>query len=281
MRRRWSLIVTLVIGYAAYVGGRWIFAPDLATAHEHARGIIDLQDRMGLAVEPSAVGALDFVPKVILDALYLAVQLVVVPVGLWWVYRRSPRVFGPLRDTMLVTWFLAVAVYAAYPVAPPRMVPESGLAVDGGVPGGLMTSMYNELAAVPSMHVAYATALGIGVACAIGRRPLALLPLLWGPAVTLLVMGTANHYFMDAVLGLAAIAIGAVIAALLRAGVRVVQRRAAAAVLRPEGEPPPGGRTASWRSRLARETFIFTSIVVGPVRRPREARTAGARGLRA
>ncbi|MGE4425319.1 MAG: phosphatase PAP2 family protein [Solirubrobacteraceae bacterium] len=280
-RRRWSLAIVLLLGYAAYVGGRWLFEPDVATATAHAGAILDLQDRIGLDVEATVVDAIDIVPTAILDAMYLAVQLLIVPSGLWWIHRRSPRVFGPLRDTMVVTWFLAVVVYAAYPVAPPRMVAESGLAVDGGVPGGFLTWIYNEMAAVPSMHVAYATALGIGVACVLGRRPLALVALLWGPAVTVLVLGTANHYLMDALLGLVAIAIGAVLAAVLRAGIRVVQRRAAAAVLRPQQDTPAGNPARAWRFRVAHETLLLTSVVVGPLRRPRARRAASARGARA
>ena len=65
----------------------------------------------------------------------------------------------------------------------------------------LTTSFYNELAAVPSLHVGFAVAVGIAVAAAV-RNPVAQGPrLLWGPAIALAVVATGNHFVFDIVAG--------------------------------------------------------------------------------
>jgi hypothetical protein len=53
--------------------------------------------------------------------VYLAAQLVVVPGTLIWIYRRSPRIYRRLRNTIVATWLVAVPIFAAYPVAPARL----------------------------------------------------------------------------------------------------------------------------------------------------------------
>ena len=42
---------------------------------------------------------------------YLCAQFVVVPCALLCLYRRAPSVYRRLRDTVLVTWMLAVPIY--------------------------------------------------------------------------------------------------------------------------------------------------------------------------
>ena len=80
-----------------------------------------------------------------------------------------------LRNTILATWVLSIPIYAAFPVAPPRLADsglvdtitaQTGLALDSS----LTTSFYNELAAVPSLHVGFAVAIGMAVAAAV-RNP--------------------------------------------------------------------------------------------------------------
>ena len=72
----------------------------------------------------------------------------------------------------------------------------------------LTTSFYNELAAVPSLHVGFAVAVGIAIA-AVVRSPVArTAALLWGPAIALAVVATGNHYVFDIVAGVVASALG-------------------------------------------------------------------------
>jgi hypothetical protein len=68
-------------------------------------------------------------------------------------------------------------MYAMFPVAPPRLAgvglvdhdhAGTGFAIDSK----LTTSFYNQLAAVPSLHVGFAVAVGIAVAASL-RNPVA------------------------------------------------------------------------------------------------------------
>ena len=149
----------------------------------------------------------------ILNHLYLAAQLVVLHGSLIWLYHRSRPTYEKLRNTVLATWLISLPVYAAFPVAPPRMADiglvdtitsQSGFSMDSS----LTTSFYNELAAVPSLHVGFAFAIGIVVASATSNRWLKVAGLLWGPTIGLAVVATGNHFVFDIAAGVAASALG-------------------------------------------------------------------------
>jgi membrane-associated phospholipid phosphatase len=70
------------------------------------------------------------------------------------------------------------------------------------------TSFFNELAAVPSLHVGFAVAVGFALFAVLKNPVLKWVALLWGPIVGLAVVATGNHFFFDAVAGLAAAALG-------------------------------------------------------------------------
>jgi PAP2 superfamily len=199
--------------YWVYNLARWIFVGDLDQAREHAHWIFDLEQSAGVAVESSVQRAFHFEAATwVLSNLYLLAQLVVVPAVLIWLYRRSPQVYRQLRNTIVATWLIAVPVFALFPVAPPRLA-DIGIAdtvsQQAGVElTGRSTIFYNQLAAVPSLHVGFAVAVGVAAAVAL-RRPWAkALALLWGPIVSLSVVATGNHYVFDIAAGLAVTGLG-------------------------------------------------------------------------
>ena len=131
---------------------------DLSTATRHAHWIIHMEQAMGVAVEASVQRTFDHdVPMWLLSNVYLAAQLVVPPAAFIWLYRRSPRVYRALRDTVLAAWLIAIPIYALFPVAPPRLA-EPGI-IDtvsrqaAEALTGRSTIFYDPLAAVPSLHV--------------------------------------------------------------------------------------------------------------------------------
>jgi membrane-associated phospholipid phosphatase len=206
----------LLLFFAAYVVynvARWVFVGDLGEAKEHARWIFDLEQDAGVAIEGSVQRALDSgAVSFLLSNLYLAAQLVIVPGTLICLYRRSPHVYRQLRNTVVATWLIAVPVFALFPVAPPRLA-DLGIADTVSQQAsvnltGRSTIFYNELAAVPSLHVGFAVAVGVAAAFAL-RRPWAkTLALLWGPIVSLSVVATGNHYLFDIAAGLAVTGLG-------------------------------------------------------------------------
>ena len=74
--------------------------------------------------------------------------------------------------------------------------------------GGFGTSFYNELAAVPSLHVGFAVAVGIALAAAVRNPAIKAAALMWGPVIGLAVVATGNHFVFDIAAGIVAIVLG-------------------------------------------------------------------------
>ena len=72
----------------------------------------------------------------------------------------------------------------------------------------MTTMFYNELAAVPSLHVGFAFAVGIAIAASSSNRLVKVLAHLWGPTVALAVVATGNHFVFDIAAGMVAAAPG-------------------------------------------------------------------------
>jgi hypothetical protein len=203
-----------LLAYLVYSAARWVAVGDLATAQDHANWIMDLERNLGVDSESSVQDALSGTWVIwLLNHAYIAAQLLVVPGALIFLYRRSRPIYERLRNTILATWLISIPIYAAFPVAPPRLADvglvdtiteQTGFAMDSAV----TTKFYNELAAVPSLHVGFAVVVGIALAAAF-RNPIArTAALLWGPLIALAVVATGNHYVFDIAAGVVVSAAG-------------------------------------------------------------------------
>jgi len=149
----------------------------------------------------------------VLNHLYLIAQLGVIPAVLIFLYKRNVAIYTTLRNTILATWLISVPVYGLFPVAPPRLA-DIGITdtitqgTNFAMNSSLTTSFYNELAAVPSLHVGFAVAVGFALFAALQNPALKVLALLWGPVIGLAVVATGNHFVFDMVAGVAASAAG-------------------------------------------------------------------------
>jgi PAP2 superfamily len=203
-----------LFAYLLYSAARFVTIGDLSVAQANAGWIMDLQHDVGVGIEASVQQALTGTWVLwLLNHLYLAAQLVILPGSLIFLYRRRHPMYERLRNTILATWVLSIPIYAAFPVAPPRLADsglvdtitaQTGLALDSS----LTTSFYNELAAVPSLHVGFAVAIGIAVAAAVRHPVLKVAAWLWGPVIGLAVVATGNHYVFDIAAGVVAAGLG-------------------------------------------------------------------------
>lgn len=201
-------IALAVVAYLIYEGARLLTAGSYPSAFAHAQQVIGLERDLGVDVEGSVQRAFLSSPLLtVLNYVYLVAQNLILPASLVFLYRVNRATYRTLRNTLLATWLLALPVYAAFPAAPPRL---SGLGiadtVSSGSPlkmeSGTTTSLVNQFAAVPSLHVGFAFAIGIAVAAALRAPLLRVAALLWGPLVLLSVVATGNHFVFDAVAGL-------------------------------------------------------------------------------
>ena len=227
LSRGGAQVGVFVLAYLVYSIARWLTVGELPDATANAHWIVDLERNLAVDVESPVQQALTgSVALWILNHLYLAAQLVVLPGALYLLYRKSGQAYERLRNTILATWLLSIPVYALFPVAPPRLADigmvdtitqQTGFAMDSK----LTTSFYNELAAVPSLHVGFAFAIGIAIAAASSNRLVKVLAHLWGPAIAVAVVATGNHYVFDIAAGMAAAAIGYGLGRLPGSGARV------------------------------------------------------------
>jgi hypothetical protein len=235
--------------YLIYSAARYIFVGDLSSAQAHAEWIVNLERSLGVYTEAGVQRGLTGTPAIwILNHLYLAAQLIVLPGSLIWLYHRSRPTYERLRNTVLATWLISIPVYAAFPVAPPRLAhlglvdtitAQSGFSMDSS----LTTSFYNQLAAVPSLHVGFAVAIGIAVASVL-RNPVAKgVALLWGPTIGLAVVATGNHFVFDIAAGVVASGAGYLLGTL---AARPRRRWALAPALAAAANSAPTARAAGF-----------------------------------
>src|ERR1700750_2178908 len=111
-----------LLAYLVYSAARYVTVGDLPSAKAHAAAIVSLEQHLALGAEATVQGpfAGSWVMWV-LNHVYLAAQLIVLPGSLVFLYHRSPALYERLRNTILATWLLAVPIYALFPVAPPRL----------------------------------------------------------------------------------------------------------------------------------------------------------------
>jgi PAP2 superfamily len=194
----------------------------VAEAFQHARDLIGLERAMGLFFEP-AVHAWAEGTDWLIDGtswLYVNLHFTVTTLTLGFIYLRRNSSFYFVRNMFMVAMGVALVLYAAYPTAPPRFLPEWGFSDSVAKFTGLTAegssadSLYNPFAAVPSMHVAFALMLGLPMASMTRRRWIKALWLSYPLLVSFVVVATANHWWFDAFAG-AVTAAFAALAALL------------------------------------------------------------------
>ena len=119
----WSLrpgrreLLLFAAAYLLYSLARWACVGDTDVATQHAHWIVDLERSFSIDVEGSVQRALEGTVVIwLLNHLYIAAQLVVVPGALVFLYRRDRLRYEQLRNTVLLTWLVALPIYALYPV---------------------------------------------------------------------------------------------------------------------------------------------------------------------
>jgi len=123
---------------------------------------------------------------------------------LWWRDRDSYRWY---RTVLAVMTAIALAIHIAYPLAPPRMMPSLGFVDTGRLFGPSVYSnadtdaVTNQFAAMPSLHVGWAVVVAIGVVTVL-KSPWRWLAFLHPAATLAVVVATANHYWIDGIVGI-------------------------------------------------------------------------------
>lgn len=202
-------IAVVVVAFLVYFLIRGAVVDREADAFAHARDLMSLQRDLHVDWEVEmqswilghywAIKIMNWVyfwghmPLVILFAVYL--------------YVRHRHEYYLTRNAFLASGTIAVIIYWLYPVAPPRLIAESGLldtmAIYDRVSYNAQeaSAFVNPYAAVPSLHFGWSLLLAVVVA-RVGRHPIAwAIGIAWPVAMFFAVVMTGNHFVLDAVAG--------------------------------------------------------------------------------
>src|SRR5215218_9158806 len=208
----WRDLLTQIL---LFCGAYWLYRlrgftdGQVSVAFHHARDLIGLERGLGLFVEPAVQAWAEGTGWIIDGAswMYMNSHFTVTTLTLAFIYLRRNPSFYFVRNMFMVAMGIALVLYAAYPTAPPRFMPEYGFSDSVAQFTGLTAegssadALYNPFAAVPSMHVAFALMLGVPMASMARHAWAKALWLLYPAMVTFVVVATANHWWFDAFCG--------------------------------------------------------------------------------
>ncbi len=241
--RELALVLAL---YAVWQRAHELAVTKVAGATDHALWLIDVEKHLHLPSELSLQKAvLPYSLLVqLLNGYYAVVHVPALIATLIWLFFWHRDSYPWVRNTLALAT-AACLLIQSIPMAPPRMFPQlgyvdTGLLYNQSVYGRGGSGISNQLAAMPSVHVAWAVVVTLAVlAVSTSRwRWLILLhPFLTVVAVT----ATANHWYLDGVVAAGLVGLGL---ALQWAATRALgwARRPAVATGRAvdDDEPRPG-----------------------------------------
>jgi hypothetical protein len=209
-------LVLFASAYYAYRLVRGFVDGQANVAFENARQLVDIERATGLFFEPG-LQAWALGESWLIDAanwMYVNSHFTVTTTFLIWLYLARNHAFYYVRNMFMVAMGLALAGYVLYPTAPPRFMPEWGFSDTvadfvGQTAANSAHVLYNPFAAVPSMHVAFALMIAVPAIKLIKTPALRAVWAVYPAVVTFVVIVTANHWWLDAALGVAVAAISA------------------------------------------------------------------------
>jgi PAP2 superfamily len=207
------------LAYLAYRVVRGMVEGRATAAFQHARDLIQLERTLHFFVEPS-IQAWASGSHLLMDAsswLYVNAQTSVTVCALIYLYLRHNRSFYFVRNMFMIAMVIALVGYTVFPTAPPRFMPEWGFidsvsdftGVHVSHASASMSALLNPYAAVPSMHVAFALMIGWPLARLSRRRVVKVVWFLYPFLMAFVIVATANHFIVDAMLGALTAAVSA------------------------------------------------------------------------
>jgi hypothetical protein len=224
---RWQLeLLLLAFLYLAYDGSRLLVGSGTDEAVKDARSLFHLEQWLHLDPEhwlntTFSSHAWLGVPA---DFSYATLHYLVTPAVLIWLWQRHREAYRRARTWLGITTVMALAGFVLFPAAPPRLLPSSYGFTDvmaqhasigwwsgaASAPKGL-GSVTNEFAAMPSLHVGWALWCGLILFRYSRDRTVRTLGVLYPVMITLVVLGTGNHYLFDCLAGAALLGVGALL----------------------------------------------------------------------
>ena len=221
--RQLSLFVVAELCYEAVRG---IADGARMTAMANGQHVIDFERSIHTFFEPN-LQAVFLSHRWIIDFanfMYMNSHFVVTTAFLVWLYLFRNSSFYFVRNMFMVAMGLAVVGYALLPTAPPRMFDEFTDTITQYAQvnhdSGLVRLFINPYAAIPSMHVAFSSMIGVTGALIARHKITKALWCIYPVLVFWVVVVTGNHFWVDGAIGLLVAALSAVTAKQILARVR-------------------------------------------------------------
>jgi hypothetical protein len=221
-RKTWLAIrglreTILIAGtYTLYDLTRYLVSGDQDGAISHGDSLLRAEKDVALAPEHALnhLFSAHLALGLPADYIYATLHYLVTPAVLIWMWRRNGPAYSWARSMIIIATVLGLVGFSTYPVAPPRLLSAHFGYIDtmakfshygwwsnaASAPRGLGADT-NQYAALPSLHVGWALWSGWMMVKYGKRRITKVLGVVYPVVLSVVVMATANHYFLDVVAG--------------------------------------------------------------------------------
>ena len=200
----------LVLGYIVYMSLRHVFLEEVeAVGRTNALKVIDIEKFLGIYWEPALQSRLLSEASWIVTFFNWAYSLgflpIIVPGALALLCLRYDS-FVYFRRVFLISYVITWVLWLTLPVTPPRLIFEEGFMDSIEVMGPAFynskqsIAYYNQHSAMPSMHFGWTLLFSI-MLLKTGSRVLRLFGVVFPIVAFAAIVITANHFFLDAVVG--------------------------------------------------------------------------------
>jgi hypothetical protein len=217
-----------VVAELCYETVRGIADGERAQAFVNGANVIDFEKSTHTLFEPN-LQAVFIDHRWVIDFanfMYMNSHFVITTTFLVWLYLFRNSSFYFVRNMFMVAMALAIVGYALLPTAPPRLYPQEGFVdtitdfAQVNHDSGLVKLFVNPYAAIPSMHIAFSTMIGVSGALIARHAVVRALWCAYPLVVFWVVVVTANHTWVDAAFGLLVAVLAGVAAREILARVR-------------------------------------------------------------
>ena len=229
--RWWQEIGAIAIVYYLYSLVRNAVPSHETGAYNRARTVLSIERTLHIDVEHTLnhfVATHDWLAY-ICNYYYATLHFVVTIAVLVWIYLKHPLRYRSMRTVLIVTNLVALIGFWLLSVAPPRMLPGFTDTVVkfhtwGSLASPGLAKESNQFAAMPSLHIGWSLWCAIAIVTLAKRPWVRVLGALYPLATFFVIVGTANHFVLDAVGGVATLCLAILIQRLL-SGRRTYRRR--------------------------------------------------------
>jgi len=200
-------VVIVVAAIVGYFGVRGVTEGDASTAHDNAEVVLEVERAIGINVEQRIQQLIESSEAVITlsNWVYIWLHWPVIVFTLIWLARADRRSYLELRNAMIISGLIGLVIFAAFPVAPPRLfggefidtVTERSHAYRVLQPPAFV----NAYAAVPSLHFGWNLLVGVTWYRLAGNRRWRVAAVIMPAAMAWAVVATANHWVFDVLVG--------------------------------------------------------------------------------